>query len=56
MEHRPPLGPITNQKIWDVVWEQWEQRNKVVHRQEDLVTIEELEHINVWIREAFRLG
>jgi hypothetical protein len=34
------------QKIWEVVWDQWEHIHEVVHRQENLVTIEEMESIN----------
>jgi hypothetical protein len=34
------------QKSWEVGWDQWGRRNEVIHRQENLVTIEELETIN----------
>jgi hypothetical protein len=42
-EYRPPLGPFTNTKIWEVVWNQWDHRNEVIYKQENIVTIEELE-------------
>jgi hypothetical protein len=44
------------QKLWEVAWGQWENRNEVVHRQDNLITRKGLETINLWIREAFRLG
>jgi hypothetical protein len=33
-------------KLWEVAWDQWNLCNEVVHRRENIITIEELEIIN----------
>jgi hypothetical protein len=43
------------QKIWDVAWDQWDHRNEVVHKQNNLVSQAESEQLNGWIREAIRI-
>jgi hypothetical protein len=43
-------------KLRDVAWDQLEHRNEVVHKKENVVTQEEAEQLNGWIREAIRIG
>jgi hypothetical protein len=44
------------QKIWDMVWAQWDSRNEVVHNQYNLVSQAEGEQLIGWILEAMRIG
>jgi hypothetical protein len=43
-------------KLWDVAWYQWDHRNEVVHKTDNLVTQAEAEQLNGWIREEIRIG
>jgi hypothetical protein len=44
------------QNLWDVACNQWEHRNEVVHKTDNLVTQAEAEQLNGWIRQAIRIG
>jgi hypothetical protein len=44
------------QKIWDVSWDQWDHRNGVVHKQDNLVSQAESAQLDWWIRKAIRTG
>jgi hypothetical protein len=43
-------------KTWEVAWDQWEHRNRILHDNATIVTIEEIERIKLTICQEFSTG
>jgi len=43
-------------KTWEVAWDQWEHRNGILHGNSTIVTFEEIERIELNIRQEFSTG
>ena len=43
-------------KLWEVAWDQWEHRNGILHGNENFVTLDEVESIELQVRREFDTG